>query len=114
MTKSMRHLNGNLLVTVDVETTGLLPGFHEMYQIAILPLDSQIRPYRGILPFYLDLQITRPENIDKKAVKMSKVDFAKRQQRAIDPFTAADMLEVWFERLQLPIYKRLCPLAQTL
>lgn len=108
----MQHLNGNLLVAVDVETTGLEPGFHEIYQVAILPLDSNIKPCRDIVPFYLDLLITRPENIDKKAIKMNKIVFAQRQQRSIDPFTAADMLDDWFDRLKLPIYKRFCPLAQ--
>lgn len=112
MTRGMRHLNGNLLVAVDVETTGLQPGHHEIYQIAILPLDSNIKPCKGTIPFYLDLLITRPENIDKKAIKMNKTVFAQRQQRAIDPFTAADMLDTWFDQLKLPIYKRLCPLAQ--
>jgi len=108
----VRHLNGNLLAAVDVETTGLQPDFHEIWQIAILPLDFNIKPCKGIIPFYLDLLITRPENIDKKAIKMNKVEFAKRQQRAIDPFTAADMLDDWFDRLKLPIYKKICPLAQ--
>lgn len=108
----MRHLNGNLLAAVDVETTGLIPDFHEIWQIAILPLDFNIKPRKDIIPFYLDLQITRPENIDKNAIKMNKVEFAKRQQRAIDPFTAADMFDNWFDRLKLPIYKKICPLAQ--
>ncbi len=112
MTKGMQHLNGNLLVAVDVETTGLIPGYNEIYQVAILPLDSTIKPCRVTIPYYLDLAITRPENMDKKAIKMNKIDFAKRQQRAIDSFTAADMLDEWFDQLKLPIYKRLCPLAQ--
>lgn len=112
MTKGMRHLNANLLCAIDVETTGLQPGYHEIYQVAILPLDSNIKPCKKTTPFYLDLLITRPENIDKKAIKMNKIDFVRRQQRAIDPFTAADFLDDWFDRLQLPIYKRLCVLAQ--
>jgi len=106
------HTNGNQLVAVDVETTGLEPGFHELHQVAILPLDSKIKPSKGIVPFYLDLQISYPERIEKKAIKMPKIEFAKRQQRALDPFTAADLLDDWFDRLKLPIYKRLCPLAQ--
>jgi len=56
--------------------------------------------------------ITQPDRIDPKAVKMTQLEFAKRQQRSIDPFTAADLLDSWFERLKLPIYKRICPLAQ--
>lgn len=112
MSRSMIHLNGNQLVAVDVETTGLRPGFHEIHQVAILPLDSNIKPCRNIVPFCLDLQIMYPDRIEKKAIKGPKEEFAKRQQRAIDPFTAADLLDDWFDRLKLPIYKRLCPLAQ--
>ena len=109
---AMRHLNGNLLVAVDTETTGFVPGHHDIWQIAVLPLDSKIKPYKGIMPFYVDMQVKRPENIEKEAVKLSKGEFAKRQQRALDPWTAADMFDEWFENLGLPMYKKLVPLAQ--
>ena len=108
----MQHLNGNLLCAVDVETTGLDSKLHEIFQISILPLDSKIKPSKTILPFYMDMQITKPENIDKTAIKMQRIDFARRQQRAIDPYTCADMFDSWFDNLSLPIYKKICPLAQ--
>ena len=108
----MRHLNGNLLCAIDCETTGFIPGCHDIWQIAILPLDSNIKPLKGIMPFYMDLQIKRPENIDPAAIKLAKVDFAKRQQRALDPWTVADQFDEWFEKLGLPLYKKICPLAQ--
>lgn len=110
--KGMQHLNGNLLVAVDCETTGFIPGHNCMWQIAILPLDSNIKPYKGIIPFYVDMQVKRPENIDPEAIKLSRGAFAQRQQRALDPWTAADMFDEWFERLGLPMYKKLYPLAQ--
>jgi len=110
-TRGMIHLNGNLLCAVDVETTGLEAGYHEPWQIAILPLDSNIKPAKVILPFYVNLKINYPERIEPKAIK-NKTAFAQIQQRALDPFTAADLLDNWFTRLQLPIYKKICPLAQ--
>lgn len=112
MSVSMRHLNGNLLAAVDVETTGLIPGHHEIHQVAILPLDSNIKPNKDVLPFYMDMKIIYPDHIDPNAIKMNKTEFARRQQRSIEPFTCADMLDEWFDRLKLPIYKRICPLAQ--
>ena len=112
MSRSMIHINSNQLCAIDVETTGLRPDFHEIHQVAILPLDSRIKPSRGILPFVLDIKIEYPERIERNAIKMPKAEFAKRQQRAIDQFTAADLLDEWFERLKLPLYKRICPLAQ--
>lgn len=111
MPKNMRHLNGNLLCAVDVETTGFRPGFHDLWQIAIVPLDSEIRVAKNIMPFYMDMAIKRPENINKKAIGLTKIDFAKRQQRAVDPWTVADMFDDWFQRLNLPMYKKIVPLA---
>jgi len=108
----MVHINGNQLCAVDVETTGVRPGYHEIWQVAILPLDSKIKPWKGVLPFYLELKVQYPERIDKKAIKLPRAEFARRQQRAVDPFTAADLLDDWFDRLKLAIYKRICPLAQ--
>lgn len=112
MAQGLRHLNGNCLCVVDTETTGTVPGHHEVYQIAILPLGPDLKPMKGVIPFYQDLAIHYPERIDKNAIKMNRQEFAQKQQRALDPFTAADLLDDWFERLRLPIYKRLCPMAQ--
>ena len=111
MARGMIHLNGNILCAVDVETTGLEVGFHEIWQIAVLPLDSNIKPNKDILPFYVNMKINYPERIDPKAIG-SRQAFAEMQQRAMDPFTAADLLGSWVERLELPIYKKICPIAQ--
>ena len=112
MPKSMRHLNGNLLCAVDVETTGFQAGYHDMWQIAVLPLDSEIKIIKDIIPFYMDLAIKRPENIDKKAVALTgRISFAQRQQRAADPWTVGEMFDDWFQRLKLPMYKKIVPLA---
>lgn len=110
MFKSLLHLNGNILCAVDVETTGFIPGHHDIWQIGILPLDSEIRP-APVLPFYIDLKIKRPENIDPKAIKLNRKDFYQRQLRALDPWTAAEMFDEWVQKMDLPIYKGLCPLA---
>ena len=109
--KGLLHLKGGLLCAVDTETTGLEPGYSELWQIAILPLNSDIKPLKSVLPFYLNLKINYPERIEPKAIK-NKPAFAEMQQRAIDPFTAADLLDSWFEKLNLPLYKKICPLAQ--
>jgi hypothetical protein len=46
------HLNGHLLAAIDLETTGTRPGYHEIIQIACVPLDSDIKPLAGATPFY--------------------------------------------------------------
>ena len=111
MSRGMLHLNGNMLCAVDVETTGLDPNYHEIWQVGILALDSNIKPAKAFLPFYVNLKINYPERIDPKAIR-NRLAFAELQQRALDPFTAADLLDSWFEKLHLPIYKKICPLAQ--
>lgn len=108
----MIHFNGNLLCAVDVETTGLIPGHHDIWQVAILPLDSFIKPLKSVIPFYMDIKIKSPENIDSKAVKLPRQEFALRQQYAIESFSCADLLDEWFDRLKLPFNKRIIPLAQ--
>jgi len=80
--------------------------------VAILPLDNNIKPLKTILPFYLNLKINFPDRSDPKAIKMNKTEFAKNQQHALDPYTAADLFDEWFDRLELPMYKKLYPLAQ--
>jgi DNA polymerase III epsilon subunit-like protein len=44
----MCPLNGNLLASIDLETTGLQAGYHEPIQIAVAPLNSDIRPLEGV------------------------------------------------------------------
>jgi DNA polymerase III epsilon subunit-like protein len=111
MAKSAYHLNGNILCAVDVETTGLTAGFHEIWQIAILPLDSTYTPNKEIIPFYQDLKVQYPDRVNRNAVKLNRNDFALRQKRALDPFTCADLLDEWFQKLDLPLYKKIVPLA---
>ena len=112
MAQSMMHLNGHLLCAIDVETTGLKPGFHDIWQVAILPLDSNIKPLKSVLPFYMDIKASNPDRIDSKAIKLPRAEFARRQQSAIESFSCADLLDEWFDRLKLPLYKRIIPLAQ--
>src|SRR4030042_166775 len=108
----LQHLNGNLLCAVDCETTGLIPGKHDIWQICVLPLDADIKPLKTIMPFYVELRVKRPENIDHKAIKIAKVNWLEKQTRALEPFMAADLFDEWFEKLGLPLGKKIVPLGQ--
>lgn len=108
---SMIHLNGNLLCAMDVETTGLDPQKHDVIQLAILPLDAQIKPLHTVHPFYVNMKPKRPENIDKNAAKAHKMDMAKLIIDGLDPWKCVDMFEEWFEKLNLPVGKKIVPLA---
>lgn len=110
----MIHLNGNLLCAVDVETTGIKAGFNDLIQVALLPLDSNIKPSKTAPPFKLNLTPKRPENIDPKACKIHRLKRAELISNSIDPFKAADLFDDWFEKLNLPLagntHKKIMPL----
>ena len=117
MTTSMIHWNGNQLCAIDTETTGLNSDWHEMIQICILPLDSNIQPRRDVLPFYIELIPDHPERADPQAMKINRLDFAILGQRGHDRDKAVDLLETWVSRLGLPSTKygkrkKIIPLGQ--
>lgn len=109
--KSLIHLNGNLLCAIDLETTGFNPKIHDIWQIAILPLDSDIRPLKmeGLSPFYIDIKPDRPQNADPEAISKDKLE--KVLKDGLDSELAQMLLEKWFNKLQLAINKKICPLA---
>lgn len=117
----MIHLNGNLVASIDVETTGFTPGYHDVVQVAVLILDSDLKPDKRVMPFYMEMKPKRPENIDQSAMHISRLNLAYLLQRAVDPYDAADFFDDWFEKLKtqtrthpplLPEGKKLIPLAQ--
>lgn len=106
MSNSAQHLNGNIVCAIDTETTGLDPRFHEIIQIAIIPLDSNFNPRQDVLPFYIDLKADRPERAEPEAIKVTRIAFAKHQQSAFDRFAAIDMFEEWFDKKLNPSYRK--------
>jgi DNA polymerase III epsilon subunit-like protein len=117
----MIHFNGNLVASIDVETTGFIPGTHDVVQVAVLILNSELLPDKRVMPFYMEMRPKRPENIEQAAMHISRLNLAKLMQRAVDPFDAADYFDDWFEDLKkktkrhpplLPEGKKLIPLAQ--
>lgn len=115
--KSMQHWNGDQVCVIDTETTGLMASFHEMIQIAILPLDADLMPRKDVIPFYIEIRPDHPERASKKAMEINKLTFAKIAQRGFDREKAKDMLREWIEKLGLPVTtygtpKRIIPLGQ--
>lgn len=109
--RSMMHLNGNILACVDVETTGLKPRFHDTIQVCVLPLNADIRPLEGVMPFYTEMKPKRPENYDEKTASVHKVDFVRLLTDGLDPDWVSDRFRDWYETLPLPEGKKLVPLA---
>lgn len=109
--KNLQHLNGNLLCAIDCETTGLKAGYHDIIQVCFLPLDSEIKPIQNIPPFYMTLKPQRPETVDKDAMKVHGIPFMELMQYALDPFTASERFEEWFNALNLGLNKKIAPLG---
>lgn len=108
---SMPHLNGNVVAAVDFETTGTRAGYHEPIQIAIVVLNSDLRPAAGVRPFYQPIKPLHPERADRDATRVHKLDIDQLLLEALDPGEIETMLIEWWESLDLPFERRLIPLA---
>jgi DNA polymerase III epsilon subunit-like protein len=108
---ALPHLNGNVMAAIDVETTGTRPGYHEIIQIAVQPLDSDFRPLKGVRPFYHNMAPLYPEREDKRATAVHKLDVMDLAATALSPDKVADRLREYIEALDLPFERVLVPLA---
>jgi DNA polymerase III epsilon subunit-like protein len=107
---TFRHCNGNLLAAVDVETTGINPLAHDVWQVGILPLNRDLEPMKGVHPFYMSMKPQRPENINYNAVKISRFNFLDLMKYAVEQDYAADLLDTWLAGLNLPLGKKIMPI----
>ena len=119
MIESMEHWNGNQVCVIDTETTGLDDRWNEMWQICVLPLDSNFRPRANITPFYTELKPEHPERIDWNVTVMrhNRAKILKACERGLDPMKAADLFVEWTNKLKLPLTrtglrKKITPLGQ--
>jgi len=108
---SLLNLNGDMLAAVDVETSGRLAGWHEIIQIAVLPLNSEIEPSETYKPFYVHICPNHRDRAEKGALHMNGLDIDWLVTNGLDSDLAVDRFVEWFHELELPLGKRLCPLA---
>lgn len=108
--KFMPHVQGHLICAIDVETTGFIAGFHDLLQIAVLPLNSDLRPFDDGTHFNMFLQ-PKYGNVDPEAGEVHKHDDATIKLHAIDPDTASEAFCQWVYGLGLSLDKKLIPLA---
>lgn len=103
--------NGHLLCAVDLKTTGNIPGFDDVLEVGILPLDSEIRFAKGLLPFAPILQPKRPENYFHTLSFEKRVRISECKLNGLEAYTAADLLDEWFKNLGLAERKTIIPLS---
>lgn len=109
--KGLLNLEDNLLVAIDLETTGLRAGWHEIIQIAIVPLDSNLKPFKEISPFYSNLRPLHPERASSRAGSIHGLSLKELVKIAPHPDCISELLHSWFENLNLPAKNILIPLA---
>lgn len=109
MYKSMQHLNNHLLVAVDFETTGLEPGYHEIWQAAFIPLDENLEPSKTLPMCDLLMRPLYPKRMDHKTPGRDRV--IEAIDHGLDPTAGFDIFENWVQKLGLPENKRLVPVA---
>lgn len=105
MKNSMQHWNGKQVVVIDTETNGLKAGYHEILQIAMLPLDSNFQQRQDILPLYMYIKPNHPRRTDMEALKVNKLKLAEINERGFDSEVAKDLLIEWIDKLGLPCNK---------
>jgi len=108
------HLNGNILCAVDGEMSGLVPGYHDLIEIAICPLDANYEPSQRVVPFSTLMRMKRPQNLDKRALKVNGIREETLMLEGLDPWQAVTLFEDWFARLKLMPGKRIMLLGHNL
>lgn len=105
------HLNNNLICTIDCETTGLVAGYHDLIQIAIIPLGPDLLPSQ-LFPNYFHLKIQpKYENYDAEALKITNKLVIDAKINGIDPAASEERFAEWFASLNLPAGKKIVPLG---
>lgn len=110
-TRSLVHINNHLLCAIDLETTGRTPGYHEILQLAIVPLDNWLEPRKDLPIFDQKFRPRRLDRVDFEALEVSKTKFDEIVMSGIDPEKGFELFEYWFEKLNLPERKMIMPLG---
>lgn len=104
MSNSMQHWNGHQVCAIDTETTGLDDKWHEMWQLCILPLDSNFEPRQDVTPFYIEMCPQHPERIPwgEPFMRAMSEKIEHATLHGFQPDVAYDLFMQWFDKLGLP------------
>ena len=104
-------MDGHVLAGIDVETTGLTEGYHEIIQIAIVPCDEYLEPHRENPPFVWHIRPEHPERAEKDAGQTHGIDMDWLCATAPGPDTVAARLNEYLDTFNLAQWHGFMPLA---
>lgn len=105
------NINSNTICALDILTTGPKAHFNDIINIAIIPMDPDLKIRRDIVPFNLPMQPRRPYNVDITNLPIPREEYAKLLIQAHDPDTVGDLFAEWYKRFKLRENKGIIPLV---
>lgn len=118
----MRHINGNVICAIDIRTNGIDYLKNNIIEVAIIPLDFNLKPDGRYIPFNVNMIPYHISNakFEKDAVRSDGRDHyyvasitaqLSAKKKGVLPSAAADYLDDWFGDFNFGLYKRFMPLA---
>lgn len=68
----MKHLRGNLICVIDVETTP-----YEIWQVSCIPLDPSFKPVKGSTHFEVKIRPVNRDKCDRQIMGLNKKEFER-------------------------------------
>lgn len=112
--QGLMNLNGHVMCAVDTETSGMKAGYNDIIEVAVVPLNADLRPMPGVLPFHTIVRpkMRYPDAWTEEAEKVHGHKLEDVMLHGVEPFRAADLFDTWFQRLELAPYKKIAPLGK--
>lgn len=85
-----------MICSIDTETGGLLPYYHEVLDICILPLLDDFSVNDAVQPFQVAIRPQFFDRLDPKALEVNGHTVEELQKRDITRETATNMFKEWF------------------
>ena len=99
----MKHWNKDQLCSMQIKTTGPDPFKHEIYEIAILPVNHMLEPY--MLPLDIMIKPEFPERIDFITRKRERAAIMQALDVGQDRYHAQDLFKMWVETMNLAEFR---------
>ncbi len=97
ITHSAINMNGHLMCAVDCETSGTKANYHDIIQLAVLPLTPSLEPSKAFSPFIALIRPKFPEHVDPDLPPKMRDLFLNACTNGIDPWTCVDRFTDWLQ-----------------